>query len=773
MGAGNVLNEVDNYFICNAMPMLEETLLNQYCGFAKTILFILLLLAVRVPEVHAEGEGYAVFEENHKKGLVDEKGDVLIPAWYEDLGWSNGDAKIIDDVIGFKLNGLWGILNTKNQKVTKPQYLSLDPFNNNWIVASKKLPYNSTVVHGVINTKGRAMMAFQYTGIVMHQDQLIMTFKDDDNYVSGTCDAKGKPVIPLRFERVNPITDHLYEVRSRGKWAIFDLTGHNLTGFVIDSVNTLTKQYLITHQKGKQGVMRADGLRYLPPKYKNITIADGKLQGEQFRRWTLLTCANEQLRSLHYDKIAPQGVDVYSVAVGGAQALIHVSDSLLSPFLPFQMKAQIGKWILVKKGAKSGLLQLDGQLFLKPDYDSIRYEQGFLLVKTRLNDKRGWSMLNLKGQQITDQAYEELNWLGDAYFEARRGNYWGVVDRRGKEIIFCKYDSIVRYSDGRLQVRFMGEDGILNIDGSWEILPQKKDIEIVDPLRYLVRSPYGSYVAIYPDTRDFTAEYFLYRHGNVYLEKTLDDKLGLLNERGKRVIQPRYDHISKLQEDSIYIAHSSYGYSFITKSGVEMLRDDKRIQKARNVHEGLIGVMIDTKWGFVDINGKLRISNQYENIGPVNEGLAPIRIRGRWGYINVQEDIIVQPTYDTVYRFVGGLCEVVKKGQFGLIDARGKIVLECEHDNISRLAHGGFLLQKNTKIGMANNEGRLMILPRFDQVADLNNGFVIASSNGKFGLLSSGGMSIIPMIYEELVYDPINDIYLAASASKWEEITMP
>jgi hypothetical protein len=34
-------------------------------------------------------------------------------------------------------------------------------------------------------------------------------------------------------------------------------------------------------------------------------------------------------------------------------------------------------------------------------------------------------------------------------------------------------------------------------------------------------------------------------------------------------------------------------------------------------------------------------------------------------------------------------------------------------------------------------------------------------------------MSIIPMIYEELVYDPINDIYLAASASKWEEITMP
>ena len=412
-------------------------------------------------------------------------------------------------------------------------------------------------------------------------------------------------------------------------------------------------------------------------------------------------------------------------------------------------------------------------MFLEPKYDSIRFVKHVFIVKYKRDGKRGWSLINKLGDVITDQVYDEIDWLGDSYYKAKRDNYWGVINSLGKEIIFCKYDSIVQYTEGKLLVKFLGEDGILNLDGNWEILPQNKDIEIVDPIRYLIRSPYGSYVAYYPETKDFSAEYFLYKHGERYLEKTLDNKFGLLDEEGKRVIHPEFDEISALQEDSIYYAKSEKGYSFISKSGQIMNANDDRFEAINDMTEEFIGVKIDGRWGFVNINGKLRISNQYENIGPYNEGLAPIKILGRWGYINKREDLIVQPRYDTVYHFQEGICEVVRKGKYGLINAKGQITLECEYDSLYRLKTGGFITVKENKKGLVSDEGRLLILPRFDDIVDLDNGFVIASRKGMYGLMSNDGVSIIPMIYKDLKYNRFNNVYLAAGLSEWVDIELP
>ena len=301
----------------------------------------------------------------------------------------------------------------------------------------------------------------------------------------------------------------------------------------------------------------------------------------------------------------------------------------------------------------------------------------------------------------------------------------------------------------------------------------RKEIEIIDPMRYLIRSPYGSYVAYYPDTKDFTAEYFLYKHGDRYLEQTLDLKFGLLNEDGKRIIKPEFDAISNLKEDSIYYAKSSNGYSFITKSGKIMNANDIRFEEINDMSEEFIGVKIDGRWGFVDINGKLRVANQYDNIGVYNEGLAPIKIMDRWGYIDKREDIIIQPAYDTVYTFKGGLCEVVKKGKFGLMNAKGKITLECEYDNLIPLKTGGFLSLKDNKYGLVSSEGRLLILPKFDQMIDLDNGFVIAPWKDKYGLMSNDGVNIIPMIYEQLKYDRYNDLYFATKKEAWIDLEIP
>ncbi len=739
----------------------------------KYSLIILALLVMKTQTKADAGEEYTIIEKDHKKGLINKKGRVLIPIEYDDLGWTNGGTRLLENVIGFKKNGLWGILNTKNEKVTEPIYRSLTRFNDNWIVASKKLPYNSDIVFGIINAKGNAEIAFKYHRLFIHQNQMIASVSQDGKFLYGILDNKAKPLVPIRYDEIKVLSENLYEVTNNDLVAVFNHKGEGITKFTLDSVNIIEPGFVLTFQNGKRGLITNGGNFIMKPAYKNIVIKEGKIKAQKFPVWQSFDNTNHLLATYAYDDMEPKGEGLYKVTVGEAQALIQQSDSLLTPFSDFEIQEQFGSWIFVEKDEKSGVYHFDGNIFLEPIYDSIRYVKDVFFVRYKINGQRGWSIINHHGEVITDQVYDKIEWLGDSYFKVKRDNYWGVVNSLGREIIFCKYDSIVQYTQGKLLVEFLGEDGILNLNGDWEILPQKKDIEIVDPLRYLIRSPYGSYVAYYPDTKDFTAEYFLYKHGDRYLEKTLDNKYGLLDEYGKRVIKPAFDEISELQEDSIYFAKSKLGHSFITKSGKMKVTDDNRFEAINNMSEEFIGVKINDSWGFVDINGKLRISNQYENVGPYNEGLAPIKILGRWGYINKREDIIVQPTYDTVYSFTSGMCEVVKKGFFGLINAQGKITLDCEYDSLYRLKTGGFLTFKNNKSGLASSEGRLLVLPRFDNLIDLGNGFVINSRNHKFGLMSNEGVSIIPMIYDNLKYDKYNDVYLASSNSEWVNIEFP
>ncbi len=737
--------------------------------------FVILFINLLPSEGYAAkgGEEYAIITKGEKKGMVNKKGRVVIPAEYEDLGWTNGSTQLLENVIGFKKDGLWGILNTRNEKITEPLYTSLSRFNESWIVASKKLPYNSDEVYGVINAKGKAVVPFRYPKMTVHKNCLIVMEKGDNGYFFGLLNEKGKPVIPPRYEMLRPLNDQLYEVTFHENIAVFSSEGRNLTGFALDSAAAGINNYIITYRNGKQGLVSLDGTMVIAPEYKKIVIGSEGIKAQKFREWQAWDKDRNLLASYAYDEIIPAGREIYKVKVGEAQALIHASDSLLTPFSDFDIREHLDNWILVKTKGKSGVLKLNGDLLLPPEFDSVRLIHHTFLVKSGKYGRWGWSMISTDGKVLTDQVYEAIDWLGDSFFEAKRGNYWGVLNTLGKEIIFCKYDSIVQYTEGKLLVKFLGEDGILNLDGEWEILPQKKSIEIVDPMRYLVRSPYGSYVAWYPDTKDFSAEYFLYKHGDRYIEKTLDNKIGLRDEHGDRIIEPAYDEISELQEDSIYYARAGNKYTFITKSGVKTNADDPRFQAIRDMKEAFIGVKIDGKWGFVDINGKLRIANQYENIGFFHEGLAPIKIRGRWGYVNKREEIIVQPAYDTVYNFQNGLCRVVKKGYYGLINAQGQITLDCEYDELQRLKTGGFLTKKNNKYGLAGKDGRLLILPRFDWVEDLNNGYVIASRKGKYTLLSNEGVDILPMIYDAMLYDAYNDVYLAALPAEWVDLKIP
>jgi hypothetical protein len=509
---------------------------------------------------------------------------------------------------------------------------------------------------------------------------------------------------------------HYAAADRQGRFALYDAEGRQLTGYRLDSITRLDDRYSFLHQEGRLGLLDHGSSRTLLPAWKTLRLdADGSLHGESFTDWSVFDETFQLSGHLYFDDVEPMDIRLLRVHAGNARAIIDSSGAVISPFTRYDIQPLTPEFFLLSHDRRSGVVNRQGNPILNTEYEQIRWQNGRFLVYQVLDGRRGWCLHDETGSRCGNTVYDDMYWLGGRYFAVKRDKYWGVIDMMGRDVLYCKYDSILAQNNGYFKVNFLGEDGILNERESWEVVPQKKEIELIGPGRYLVRSPYGSYVAWYPNQIEFRAEYYLYPFGEYYLERTDAGKLGLVNAAGARILPPLYDRIWELQEDSLFYARSGEGFTFVTRNGRRLNQGDTRIQDIRPMSEGYIGVRIDGRWGFLDPNGLLRIANRYEDVGPFSEGLAAVRILGRWGFIDQREAIRVQPHYSAVGAFRDGVCRVEINGRHGLIDAGGHLLLDVEYDELRPLEGGGYIAVRDGQMGLVNARGRLLILPRFEQ----------------------------------------------------------
>ena len=89
-----------------------------------------------------------------KVGLRDDSGNVLIPAVYDNLGWSNGEDHVVNDRIGFYENGAWGLLSLENKRISTPSYTILYP-SDAYFVAAKRGKVSKKRILSVLAILGR------------------------------------------------------------------------------------------------------------------------------------------------------------------------------------------------------------------------------------------------------------------------------------------------------------------------------------------------------------------------------------------------------------------------------------------------------------------------------------------------------------------------------------------------------------------------------------------------------------------------------------------
>jgi hypothetical protein len=690
----------------------------------------------------ANTNNYAVFEENGKVGLKTTDGQVLIPAQYDALGWSDGKLSVINTITGFKINGLWGLINLSNHKITKPLYDELIPGEASYLLARKKSSLSLRLVQGCINTEGKEVIPFQYDGIKLNSLRAIVYTKIGNIYKYGLIDLQNKALIPQQFKYINSIGSLRYAVENfDNKSALFGEDGKQITPFHIDSISVFRKNYAIIYQNLQQGVIDREGQIKVEAVYREINIGDdGTITARQADEWLLMEGSNKLLQKTYADAVQPSGTDQLRLQMSGE---VFLTNTLFKPVNNNRYHVlgafENGKAIVTVHG-KQGLIRQDGLEIIPAKYLELIPDRNFILARQKENGRDRWVVLDSIGKQRSLKSYDLIRPFNGEYFAVKQRDHWGAINFSGKEVLACSYDSLIQAKDNFIVVKFRGQHGIMSLNDEWKVTPRNNQLRLIGKDRFIeitsktkfIKTIDGGIIYFTDNLIQLTDDYLL-----EYLPSGTIWKVDMDGRIVDRKVQP-----------------------------------DEPIEKIYEESEGLRGIKKNGKFGFIDSQGRLRIANRYEGIQKFSEGLAAAMIRGHWGYINREDKIAIQPAYEEVADFKDGFALVKQKGFYGLINKQGVQVLPTRYESIEITKAGNLLIRQDKLYGLADAKGRTLIQPRYPHLEDVGNGFAIVARDGKYGVVTHQAISTIPLTYDLITFDPFNKMFIAMKKSSWTSVKL-
>jgi len=696
---------------------------------------LLSILLFPLVALQSLAEPYIPFMENGKVGLKNETGQIIIPAKYEALGWSNGSFSVTGRVTGYKLNGSWGVLNLNNQHITPPYYSSLTPGEGLLLVASKQ-SVAFKISTGCISTEGKTVIPFTYTGIKVHSMRAVAFVRDGNHFKHGLIDLENKILIPFQYRNIYPIGNLRYAVEDfNGKTALFSESGKQITGFTIDSISQFNYNLAIIYEAGRQGLITREGELRSEARYREIQVNQKSIKVRLPDEWHVLDAQNKLSEIIGADSVVSLAEGRYKIEDAGVVRLV---DSNLKPMLPepfADLKPFQNGLGIFKQGNQYGVVKKNGEIVLHPTFQKIILNDDYILTLEKSIAKSGWSLRDTLGQRKNSKAYDLIRKKEGTIFPVIKNGYWGVINEAGMEIVACVYDSILESRGNLLAVKFKGQYGIISLKEEWLAFPQPHKVRLLNRDRYFKQHGQVLFLCSFTGTVLYFTNNPIVVKENYFLESVSTGGTWTIDFDG-RIVSRQLPPVEATEE----IFPST---------------------------EGLRGIKKNGRYGFIDDQGRLRIANRYENIKPFSEGLAAIKIRNKWGFINRDEKIIIQPAYEEVSPFEKNYSLIKQNGLYGLLTHEGKLVLPARYQTVTILNNGRLLLTANGLQGLADQHGNILLQLKYDSVTDLDNGYVIIQQDGKFGLVTLQGISTIPQVYERITYDEERNRYLALKKSEW------
>ena len=373
----------------------------------------------------------------------------------------------------------------------------------------------------------------------------------------------------------------------------------------------------------------------------------------------------------------------------------------------------------------------------------------------------------------------------------------GFINSRGEIVILPQFEDAHEFSEGLCAVRIKGRYGFINTDGTVCITPSYDyATEFSEGLALVFLDGKPLFIN-QSGERPFATNYAsmcYFRQGRS-LVKTYSGKMGLIDPRGKLIIDTVYKYIGPF-EDGLAIVYGlnhypygsddkkeTYEVSVINETG-KMLTPYGKFTEIEHYSENYFKVTWPVKGkkdesdeGFIDRQGQLVYTLPWRESswiqGGVHNGILRATLyKGRKnsksystndsyeGYFTIDgEEVYVRKSTDAGEDFSENFAFVRKdEGNYSFINRRGEVIGK----NYDAIIGGGFkngmaLVETDEGWGVIDTTGNFILAPRFEQVheAGIVDGFIFFedsvsedSDYPRYGMADLTGKVIVQPMFQ-------------------------
>lgn len=337
---------------------------------------------------------------------------------------------------------------------------------------------------------------------------------------------------------------------------------------------------------------------------------------------------------------------------------------------------------------------------------------------------------------ITPQ-YEDADSFSNDCAAVKQNGKWGYIDKTGKQIIACKYDVAMPFSEGlalvgtagNVQTYVYGSSGqsYQDTDGYlWSVIDKSgKETPLMfnDYYTGTAKSLQAGITKVAYD--DIYYPQVLYYGGYIVLTNYVSanscgtlvfDRSGKQHELGS--LSDGYGVATNYCEGlfGAYYLGGGADVFFLTKDGTQAVTvygnyENAEYHNLRAFNQGLAPVSTSNisegydLWGFVNTSGSWVIQPQYLDFMVLSlygsyqvfsDGLAAVKNTSeKWGCIDKTGATVIPFIYDAMYGFSEGLSCAEKNGKWGVIDTKNNTVVDFSYDQLSTYSGGLCAAVKN------------------------------------------------------------------------------
>lgn len=304
-------------------------------------------------------------------------------------------------------------------------------------------------------------------------------------------------------------------------------------------------------------------------------------------------------------------------------------------------------------------------------------EDGLLAVG--VDGKYGF--IDLTGRIVIPPTFEFVGGFSEGHAPVYQNGRFGFIDRSGRFVISPRFEKAKAFHEGLAEVQMAGLWGFVKTDGEFAIQPQFEQTLWFSDGRAPVRvGGLWGYVDK-TGTLVIPAQYLsatLFEKGRAFVR--LDKESMAIDRNGE----------STSRDPDELIPEQRMGkWGFVTPDGTVAV--DFRFDGVQGFSEGLSGVQVGERWGFIDRRGRLVIPADFEDghavppgapragppVGSFREGLAAVYRDGSWRFIDAK-GVAIPGRFDRAamgnYGFRDGIASVCGKKGCGYIDRTGRVI---------------------------------------------------------------------------------------------------